>query len=95
MPSCGKKYSPVSHRYFSLLIFQEELQGPFVLDCLDAFVLASALRGRVGSQSQTFMEHLLELYIVYILDSQSLRWHWGYKSEYEASRNLIQSRVHR
>lgn len=61
VPSCGQKYSPASHRYFSLLIFQEELQGPFVLDCLDAFVLASALRGRVGSQSQTFMEHLLEL----------------------------------
>lgn len=66
------------------------LQGPFVLDCLGVSVLANALRGRVGSQSQTFMEHLLDLYVVYIIDSQSLCQHWGYKSEYEALRNLIQ-----
>lgn len=53
--------------------------------------LANALRGRVGSQSKTFMEHLLDLYGVYILESQSLYQHWGYKSEHEALRNLIQA----
>lgn len=58
------KNAYMPHRYFLLLVFQEELclgkkiQGPFALGCLGAAFLTSALRGRVGSQLQTCMEPL-------------------------------------
>lgn len=74
--------------FFFFPLFQDELLAEAIPGSI--WFLANALRGRVGSQSKTFMEHLLDLYGVYILESQSPCQHWGFKSEYEALRNSIQ-----
>lgn len=78
VPSCGQKYSRASQILFTFglpggTLPGKKIQGPFALSCLGASFLASALRGRVGSQLQTCMEPLLHWYLIYVTGSQSGR----------------------
>lgn len=52
------------------------------LDCGGASSLTNTIGGRIISQIQTVREHLPDSYIVYISESQSLCWCWGYESKY-------------